>query len=106
MDKFSIEMDIEQLIAYIRKTPQKFTDQLPEKLRSWLARQSVEVIVAQESTKEFGMPVNLVSKEQQALKEKIVTEVSINMADGRQSPGETVDYALDVALEVIKRLRE
>ena len=107
-DKFKTDISVEELIAYIKRTPAKWAAELPTKIQSWVDhRTSVGVVVdspASYTNQEGRRKIS--SEEIEAIKKQIVVEVSIKLATGMQSPKDTVDYALEVSEEVIKRLEE
>lgn len=133
-DKFNTSMTPQELIAYIRKCPKQYLEELPAKVESWgkarhddgaasvpqhstiaesnnvahaetLTSRFLEEPEFKDSTKKVTTVVKNDAENYEELRCKIFAQVAMNSADGRVPIATTVEYAIEVSEEVIKQLK-
>lgn len=90
-----LEFTAEELIKSIRKCPIKYLGELPEQLKRWTEHQT-----GKKENNPVGSKIDY-----EKLRMEIASGVLIKTADARVTAELAVDYALDVADELIKKLK-
>jgi len=91
-----LEFTAEELIKSIRKCPVKYLGELPEQLKKWAEHQT--------GKKENNPTESKIDYEK--LRMEIASGVIIKTADARVTAELAADYALEVADQLIKKLKD
>lgn len=96
-DRFTTEMNIEELMQYIRRTPKAFANELPDKLEKWINARMIELDHAMKET-------HIVSEDPSKIKERqeyIFRIVERHAPHTAMDPKLLVDYAIEITDEFL-----
>jgi hypothetical protein len=103
-DKFSTEMTAQELVEYIRRTPKKFSGELPDKMEKWLNSKLIEL---DKIDKELNVPPIWQDSEENKLKMEYVFRIIERHAPHvAMEPKVLVDYAIELTDEFLTQTRK
>jgi len=116
-DHFKLEMSITELVAYIKRTPKKFEQELPDKLEKYIQSRIIPVATLERKiysneeveaalSKMKASPLIPIQSPDEQLRTKIATSIMVKHAPHAAMNMELLaDYCVEGADELIKRLK-
>lgn len=111
-DRFSTEMTLEELVEYIRRTPKKFSGELPEKMEKWMNAKIIELEEIKKQalshhsivTEEYPLP-SADQQRHEEIKEHAFRIIERHAPHVAMEPKTLVDYAFEITEEFFTQLK-